>query len=53
MAEACFPLTALSEAHRAQALQRGTLMRPAREARVSRAQVARTSQGAERRQNDA
>ncbi len=44
MAEPFFPLTALSEAQRAQALERFTIIRPALEEGVSRAQVARTSQ---------
>jgi putative transposase len=44
MAEPFFPLTALTEAQRAQALERFTIIRPALEEGVSRAQVARTSQ---------
>jgi putative transposase len=44
MAEPFFPLTALTEAQRAQALKRFTMIRPALEEGVSRAQVARTSQ---------
>src|SRR5437870_5657813 len=44
MAEPFFPLTALSEAQRVQALERFTIIRPALEEGVSRAQVARTSQ---------
>ncbi len=47
MAEPFFPLTALSEAQRAQALERFTIIRPALEEGVSRAQVARTSKKAE------
>lgn len=39
MAEPFFPLTALSEAQRAQALERFTIIRPALEEGVSRAQV--------------
>jgi putative transposase len=46
MAEPFFPLTALSEAQRAQALERFTLIRPALEEGVSQAQVARTSKKA-------
>src|SRR5436305_1773060 len=46
MAEPFFPLTALSEAQRAQALERFTIIRPALEEGVSRAQVARTSKKA-------
>lgn len=38
------PLTALSEAQRAQALERYTIIRPALEKEVSQAQVARTHQ---------
>jgi putative transposase len=44
MVEPFLPLTALSEAQRAQALERFTIIRPALEEGVSRAQVARTSQ---------
>lgn len=44
MAEPFFPLTALTSAQRAQALERFTIIRPALEEGVSRAQVARTSQ---------
>ena len=47
MIEPFFPLTALSEAQRAQALERFTIIRPALEDGVSRAQVARTSKKAE------
>lgn len=47
MAEPFFPLTALSEAQRAQALERFTIIRPALEDGVSQAQVARTSKTAE------
>ena len=43
MAEPFFPLTALTEAQRAQALERFTIIRPALEDGVSQAQVARTS----------
>ncbi len=46
MAEPYVPLTALSEAQRAQALERFTIIRPALEEGVSRAQVARTSKKA-------
>ena len=46
MAEPFFPLTALSEAQRAQALERFTIIRPALEEGVSQAQVARTSKKA-------
>lgn len=46
MAEAFVPLTALTEAQRAQALERFTIIRPALEDGVSRAQVARTSKKA-------
>src|SRR2546428_1839781 len=42
MAEPFLPLTALSEAQRAQALERFTIIRPALEKEVSQAQVART-----------
>lgn len=42
MQEATLPLTALSEAQRAQALERFTIIRPAFEKEVSQAQVART-----------
>ena len=42
MQEASLPLTALSEAQRAQALERFTIIRPALEKEVSQAQVART-----------
>src|SRR6266581_3422473 len=41
MQEASLPLTALSEAQRAQALERFTIIRPALEKEVSQAQVAR------------
>ena len=41
-----FPLTALTEAQRAQALGRFTIIRPALEDGVSKAQVARTSKQA-------
>ena len=44
MAEPFFPLTALTEAQRAQALERFAIIRPALEEGVSQAQVARTSQ---------
>jgi len=44
MNEASLPLTALSEAQRAQALERYTVIRPALEKEVSQAQVARTHQ---------
>ena len=44
MTEPFFPLTALSEAQRAQALERFTIIRPALEEGVSWTQVARTSQ---------
>jgi putative transposase len=44
MAQASLPLTALSEAQRAQALQRYTIIRPALEKELSQAQVARTHQ---------
>jgi putative transposase len=46
MTEPFFPLTALSEAQRAQALERFTIIRPALEDGVSQAQVARTSKKA-------
>src|SRR6266705_2271516 len=46
MTEPFFPLAALSEAQRAQALERFTIIRPALEEGVSRAQVARTSKKA-------
>jgi putative transposase len=46
MAEPLLPLTALTEAQRAQALERFTIIRPALEEGVSRAQVARTSKKA-------
>ena len=46
MTEPFFPLTALSEAQRAQALKRFTIIRPALEEGVSQAQVARTSKKA-------
>jgi len=46
MAEPFFPLTALSEAQRAQAFERFTIIRPALEEGVSQAQVARTSKKA-------
>jgi len=46
VAEAFFPLTTLSEAQRAQALERFTIIRPALEEGVSRAQVARASKNA-------
>jgi hypothetical protein len=42
MAEPSFPLTALSEAQRAQALERFTIIRPALEKEVSQAQLERT-----------
>jgi transposase-like protein len=42
MPEASLPLTALSEAQRAQALERFTIIRPALDKEVSQAQVART-----------
>src|SRR6266852_2289551 len=42
MAEPFFPLTALSEAQRAQALERFAIIRPILEEGVSQAQVART-----------
>jgi transposase-like protein len=44
MNEASLPLTALSEAQRAKALERYTIIRPALEKEVSQAQVARTHQ---------
>jgi putative transposase len=44
MAEPFLPLEALTEAQRAQAFERFTIIRPALEEGVSRAQVARTSQ---------
>ncbi len=44
MAEPFLPLTALTSDQRAQALERFTIIRPALEEGVSRAQVARTSQ---------
>jgi putative transposase len=47
MTEPFFPLTALSEVQRAQALERFTIIRPALENGVSQAQVARTSKKAE------
>lgn len=47
MTEPFLPLTALSETQRAQALERFTIIRPALEDGVSRAQVARTSEKAE------
>jgi len=47
MIEPFFPLTALSEVQRAQALERFTIIRPALENGVSQAQVARTSEKAE------
>ena len=46
MTESFFPLTALSEVQRAQALERFTIIRPALEEGVSQAQVARTSKKA-------
>jgi transposase len=46
MTEPFSPLTALSEAQRAQAVERFTIIRPALEEGVSRAQVARTSKKA-------
>jgi len=46
MTEPFFPLTALSEAQRAQALERFTIIRPALEEGVSQAQVASTSKKA-------
>src|SRR5215469_7016971 len=47
MMEPFFPLTALSEAQRAQAFERFTIIRPALEDGVSQAQVSRTSKKAE------
>src|SRR5579859_6447283 len=47
MTEPFLPLTALSEAQRAQALERFTIIRPALEDGVSQVQVARTSEKAE------
>jgi putative transposase len=44
MTQAAFPLTALSEAQRTQALERLEIIRPALEKHVSQAQVARTHQ---------
>src|SRR6266567_3605999 len=44
MPEALFPLTALSEAQRAQALERFAIIRPAVDKEVTQAQVARTHQ---------
>ena len=44
IAHASSPLTALSEAQRAQALQRFTIIRPALEKEITQAQVARTHQ---------
>lgn len=44
MTTSLIPLTALSEAQRAQALERFAIIRPALEEGVSRAQVARTHQ---------
>ena len=46
MTESLVPLTALSEAQRAQAFERFTIIRPALEDGVSQAQVARASQKA-------
>ena len=46
MTEPFFPLTALSEVQRAQAVARFTIIRPALEEGVSQAQVARTSKKA-------
>jgi len=46
MAEPFVPLTVLSEAQRAQAFERFTIIRPALEEGVSQAQVARTSKQA-------
>src|SRR5437660_4631006 len=46
MTESFVPLTALSEAQRAQAFERFTIIRPALEEGVSQAQVARTSKKA-------
>jgi transposase InsO family protein len=46
MTESVFPLTALSEAQRAQAFERFTIIRPALEEGVSQAQVARTAKQA-------
>jgi hypothetical protein len=40
MREASLPLTALSEAQRAQALERFTIIRPALEKEITQAQVA-------------
>src|SRR5579863_5223493 len=42
MTQAAFPLTALSEAQRTQALERLEIIRPAVEKHISQAQVART-----------
>jgi putative transposase len=42
MPEVSLPLTALSEAQRAQALERFTIIRPALDKEVSQAQIART-----------
>jgi len=42
MAQAAVPLTALSEAQRAQAFERWEIIRPAVEKKVSQAQIART-----------
>ncbi len=44
MREPSLPLTALSEAQRAQALKRFTIIRPALEEGITQAQVARTHQ---------
>ena len=44
MRESSFPLTALSEAQRTQALERFAIIRPALEESVTQAQVARTHQ---------
>ena len=46
MTESLVPLTALSEAQRAQAFERFTIIRPALEDGVSQAQVARASKKA-------
>jgi len=44
MPEASLPLTALSEAQRAQALERFTIIRPALDKEITQAQIARTHQ---------
>lgn len=46
MTELVVPLTALSEAQRAQALERFTIIRPSLKDGISQAQVARTSKQA-------